>query len=124
MKNSKTAENGTPHGRATGVHGRAPRAEEPKLAQLAHGQPCQAARPAVRHTHGRACVHARPCVCARTAVRGGTAGRAVRHGRAVSRRVQFAFFRCFYSGFGFIFGGPLLNLFESVFRIELGLGLG
>ena len=45
MKNSKTAENGTPHGRATG---RAPRAEEPKLAQLAHGQPCQAARPAVR----------------------------------------------------------------------------
>ena len=105
IKNSKTAENRTTHGRATGVHGRAPRAEEPESAPLPHGRPC----------------------ASRTAVRGGTAVPAVRHGRAVHPPGAVSRFSLFLFGICFIFEGglssPLLNLLRAFFRLELGLGL-
>ena len=104
---------GPPHGRATGVHGRAPRAEGPERHNRTHGRPCLDARPAVRPTHGRAWWHGRACVG---------------HGRAgCPVGAVRVFFRCFYSGFASFLGAlssPLLTLFESIFRIELGLGLG
>ena len=80
----------------TGVHGRAPRAESAQNGTTA-------ARPAVRPKHGRAGCLARPC----------------RLFAACSSR----FFYVFVRGLASLFG-PLLNLLESIFRVELELGLG
>ena len=59
-------ENRTTHGRATGVHGRAPQAESA-------GFGTATARPAVPVRTATRVPHARPCVGAQAAVRGGTA---------------------------------------------------
>ena len=60
---------------------------------------------------------ARPCWCGTTVPR----GTAVPSGAA--RVCRFRDFRLFICVFPSLFGGSLLNLFESVFRLELGLGI-
>ena len=62
---------------------------------------------------------------------GRASGRAWWHGRATGGArpchppaARFVFLRPFLFQFSGLFGGPLLNLLQSVFRIELELGLG
>ena len=59
----------------------------------------------------------------RPAVRGGTALPLVEHGRATTPAASSRFSAAFLFQFWGIFRGALLNLFESVFRLELGLGI-
>ena len=98
----------------TAVH---PGQKVPRTAQGPHGRPCLDARPAVRLTHGRAWGHARPCVVARPCHWWSTAVP-----RPQSRAVPRVF--VFLSVLRFIFGGRLFNLSQSIFRVELELGLG
>ena len=66
IKYSKVEENSARHGRATGVHGRVPKAEQAKPARWTHYQPFLDARPPVRWCTGdREPVHKQPCVKAR-----------------------------------------------------------
>ena len=89
IKDSRTEQNRTTHGRATGVHGRAPRAESAQNGTRA----------------------ARPAVPERTAVRGGTAVPAVWHGRAICGPRAFSpFFDAFILFFASLLGGPFLSL--------------
>jgi len=108
IKDSRTEQNRTTHGRATGVHGRAPRAESAQNGT-------RAARPAVPGRTASRAPHARPCVGSRTAVRGGTAVPLVEHGRATPPvACGSACFRVFICS-SLHFGGTSLQPFPEHF---------